>query len=129
MRNLWDWIYSRIGKHIEVDGIYPNQCVDLTKDYFRWLGLRIFSGNAINYAHGFHPEAFQWIGNTIWNYPEAGDIAVFAAGAYGHVGVVTSANRLTLDVFCQNWPFGNVCTIHRFNYLYPRCLGWLRPRK
>jgi hypothetical protein len=128
MRNIWDFIYSRIGKHIEVDGIYPNQCVDLVKDYCRRIGLPMYHGDASNYQRGFHPEAFQWINNTPWNWPQLGDIVRVRGWNYDHIGICTAANRLTFDLFSQNFPTGNVCSIKRFNYISPRCLGWLRPR-
>jgi len=125
--DLWAFIAKYNGKRFEYDGIYPYQCVDLTKAYFEFLGKTVRRGNAIDYKNFGYGKEWRWVANTLWNFPNPGDVVVFNTGVYGHVGIVVHANRLTLDVFSQNWPVGNVCSVKRFNYLSPRVLGWLQP--
>jgi len=125
---LWSFIRENIGKFVETDGVHWAQCVDLTKAWFLALGLPAYRGNAYEYGRGFHPEALEWIVNQPFNFPNPGDIVVVRGWNYVHVGICTSANRLTFDMFHQNYPVGSPATIGRFNYLAPRALGWLRPR-
>jgi len=126
--NFWDFVGRWNGRYCEVDGVYPNQCVDLTKAYFEALGLPKYRGSAWAYGRGFHPEAFHWEKNTLWGEPARGDIVVVRWGRLYHVGICISANHWSFDMLDQNAPVGSVCSVHRYNYIWPVCVGWLKPR-
>jgi surface antigen len=112
------------GKYNNEDGVYGPQCVDIVKEWEKENGWVISHGNAIDYAKG--EPGFTWTPNTSTGVPPAGALVVFQVGEYGHIAIALSgSNDKTLITFEQNDPLGSVCHIHNYNYLNPRCLGWL----
>ena len=111
-------------------GTYRGECVSLVKRFIEANGWIMKRGNAIVWKDN-GDDFYKWIPNTRNAVPVAGDIIVFQIGTYGHIGVVVSANELTVDVFNQNYPKGNStdpAQITRFNYLSPKVLGWLHAK-
>lgn len=110
-------------------GNYKGECVSLVK---RWLGENhwpMLRGNAINWQYNGDGKNYRYYKNTFWFVPTPGDMAIFNVGAYGHIGIVVTANARTMQVFNQNWPSGNntdPAKITTFNYTNPRCIGFLR---
>ena len=121
------------GKVCDYDNFYGSQCVDLFDYYcFDVLGLsdayirkNLFVTNPIElYARTLID--FEKIGNTLFNYPQKGDIAIWGSnvGVNGHISIVTEANILNLKSFDANWPVGALPHIQDHNYT--GMLGWLR---
>lgn len=72
---------------------------------------------------------YQWIPNRPWNVPKPGDMIVFdVAGYIEHVAIVVSANVWKVTVLEQNMPLYSRCHLSTYNYLKPRCIGWLHKR-
>ena len=129
MKSLQDFINLYSGKIVDDgNGGYRGECVSLCKRFLLYQGWPMLRGNAIMWQYN-GGGSYKWIKNYVWTVPQAGDIAVFQVGNYGHIGIVVSANVRTLDVFNQNWPTGNdtdPATITRYNYTSPKVLGFLR---
>jgi surface antigen len=121
------FIYRHYGKKIEFDGVYPYQCVDLVKFWAKELRLKIPHGNAIDYAKNADGKNYVYYVNHPWSIPRRGDIIIFKTGKFGHIGIVESGNVWRVRVFEQNNPIGRGCRLSNYNYLRPKCLGWLRP--
>lgn len=120
---------SYIGKRIDFDGAYGNQCVDLVNQYARDNGLPTFTGGAAADMFGQHPEAYDWVQNTLSAVPPAGAIVVWnrGIGPYGHIAIArvgsTNTNLLTED---QNWnghPY-----VEAVNHNYNNVIGWGIPK-
>jgi len=126
--NIQKFVSKWNGKKVEYDGAYPNQCVDLTKEYQKENGWPVMRGNAIQWA-GPH-SGYTWVMNGLHNKPDPGDIVVFKSGLYGHIGVCTQADYVNLTCFEQNNPIGAPCrtVFHRFYGLHTSMpvLGWLK---
>ncbi len=90
------WVRSCEGQGIDFDGSYGNQCVDLIKAYYNYLGETAPSGNAYDYAYNQLPSGWQRIQGAD---PRPGDILVYTGGAYGHVAICTGEN----ESYHQNW--------------------------
>jgi len=117
------------GKHLEFDGAYAYQCVDLTKAWQSNLGLSITRGNAKDWQYTASRKDYTWIPNSITAVAKSGDIVIFDKGLfgrYGHIGVCTSANALNITCFEQNNPIGSVCR-NVYHPMYRGVVGWLRP--
>jgi surface antigen len=106
-------------------GPYPDQCVNVIKEWCAENGWPTTWGNAIDYWNNGE-AGWTKTANTPTGVPPAGAIAVFNVGQYGHVALVLpGSNQLTLVTFEQNDPLGSYCHVHNYNYLRPQCLGWL----
>jgi gas vesicle protein len=129
--SLWDFINKYQGKIVtDPWGGYNGQCVSIVKRYISENNWPMKSGNAIQWQNN-GDDFYKWIKNTTSAVPSPGDLIVFQIGTYGHIGIVTSANQYTVDVFNQNWPNGNTtdpCIVTRFNYVNPKVVGWLHPK-
>ena len=108
------WANSQIGKGLNYDGVYGNQCVDLIAYYYQYLGASTPGGNAEAYRYNALPSGWTRVGS-----PQAGDIAVwkpnyqygaYQTGAYGHVGIVTGVNGSNITVVNQNFSNQAYCT-------------------
>lgn len=106
-------------------GEYPDQCVNIIKEWEKENGWNTTYGNAIQYWTGTEP-GWTKVANTPEGVPPVGAIAVFQVGQYGHVALcLAGSNTNTLVTFEQNDPLGSYCHVHNYNYLSPKCLGWL----
>lgn len=112
-------------------GTHKGECVSLVKRWISENGWPMKRGNAIMWQYNGNGD-YQWFKNYLWSVPQAGDIIVFKTGLYGHLGIVMpGASVFRVNVFCQNWPGGrgtDPARVVGFNYLKPKCLGWLRRR-
>lgn len=90
------WVRSLEGQGIDFDGSYGNQCVDLIKAYYNYLGETAPRGNAYDYAYNALPDGWERIQGA---EPQAGDILVYTGGSYGHVAICTGEN----ESYHQNW--------------------------
>lgn len=88
-----------LGKPVDFDWQYANQCVDWIKQYAKEIGYQITTTwNAKDYA-------INWLGKwwkiVVW-MPWVWDIVVFPNGQYGHIAVVQSIKWNQLIVVDQN---------------------------
>ena len=90
------WVRSLEGQGIDFDGSYGNQCVDLIKAYYNYLGETAPRGNAYDYAYNALPDGWERIQGAD---PQPGDILVYTGGSYGHVAICTGEN----ESYHQNW--------------------------
>jgi hypothetical protein len=120
-----------IGKGLDADGVYGNQCVDLIKQYFvEVIGIPAIRNNAVDYWINYPIGRFTKIVNTPSFIPKAGDIIVWntSVGPYGHIAICTT--EATVNYFVsvdQNWPVGSI--VHAQKHSYSGVLGVLRPNK
>lgn len=102
-----------VGKHIDFDGQYGAQCMDLAVDFIWWAtgGKYRMWGNAIDAVndrvnnYGDYATVHK---NTEKFLPQVGDIAVWtqapAHPIYGHIGIVYGDITLdTCTMLDQNW--------------------------
>ena len=91
-----EWVRSYEGQGLDYDGSYGNQCVDLSKAYYEFLGETPLRGNADTYAYNDLPDGWERIQDAD---PLPGDILVYTGGSYGHVAICTGEN----ESYHQNW--------------------------
>lgn len=120
------WAMSQIGKGLDYDGVYGNQCVDLIKYYYAHYGVAGYArGNAIQYTSNSLPPGWT----RVYSNYQPGDIAVFKAkngcsvcttGENGHVGIITSIDSVGFNAVNQNYAGRSYCTQ---NWFHVRCLA------
>lgn len=132
-----------IWTRVNYDGAYGFQCVDLIRDYIKnqnrtqplslwWLWCKYF---AISPYYYFKSTEYERIPNKINNKPEQWDIVIFSKpSATGHIGVVDSANYLTLNVLEQNawsgnWDWTGSNRIKVGTYSYINCMWRFKKRR
>lgn len=106
------WVRSMVGTGIDYDGVYGNQCVDLIKAYYNYLGVSPATGNGCDYATNTLPDGWQRIYQAT---PQPGDILVYTDG-YGHVAIY-EADRVH---YHQNFNDSNYP-----NYSVVQCVGYM----
>ena len=123
------WANAQIGKGLNYDGVYGNQCVDLIAYYYQYLGASTPGGNAEAYRYNALPSGWVRVSS-----PQTGDIAVwkpdytygaYQTGAYGHVGIVTGVSGSTITVVNQNFANQAYCTSNNFPTAVIDC--YIRP--
>ena len=105
-----EFIKKNLGKALNFDDAYGNQCVDAWRFYVRdvfgfpqSIGVR----GAKDIWYNYDKKRFLRITNTLTLIPQKGDIAIWGkgfGGGLGHVGVVDEANVNTFRSFDQNFP-------------------------
>jgi len=126
-KNKW------LGKGIDYDGSFGNQCVDVYRMYCKEV-LKIPQSPPVKGAKNiwdtYLKEHFTRVTNTPTGVPEQGDIMIWDVGTYGHVGIVDSATQTKFVTFEQNWTElnGSGVTELRTHY-YKNLLGWLKPKR
>ena len=115
-----NWTLAQIGKGLDYDKQYGNQCVDLIKYYYEYLGHANYAmGNANAYATNNLPPGWQ---RVYGNY-QPGDIAVWKVNhscstcntsSLGHVGIITSADSVGFNAVNQNFNGNTTCTQNWF---------------
>lgn len=120
------WAMSQIGKGLDYDGVYGNQCVDLIKYYYAHYGVAGYArGNAIQYTSNSLPPGWT----RVYSNYQPGDVAVFRAnngcsvcttGENGHVGIITSIDSVGFNAVNQNYAGRSYCTQ---NWFHVRCLA------
>lgn len=120
------WAMSQIGKGLDYDGVYRNQCVDLIKYYYAHYGVAGYArGNAIQYTSNSLPPGWT----RVYSNYQPGDVAVFRAnngcsvcttGENGHVGIITSIDSVGFNAVNQNYAGRSYCTQ---NWFHVRCLA------
>ena len=120
------WAMSQIGKGLDYDGVYGNQCVDLIKYYYAHYGVAGYARvNAIQYTSNSLPPGWT----RVYSNYQPGDVAVFRAnngcsvcttGENGHVGIITSIDSVGFNAVNQNYAGRSYCTQ---NWFHVRCLA------
>ena len=110
------WVKSKVGIGIDYDGLYGNQCVDLIKAYYEYLGQRPQSGNGADYTYNPYPDGWNRYKGV---HPEKGDILVYTGGygGYGHVAIYESDNV----TYHQN--FGSKMYVQKVDIKYNGNMG------
>ena len=124
-----NWVNSLNGQGIDFDGVYGNQCVDLIKAYYNYLGVSPVYGNACDYAYNELPLGWQRIQNYYDFVPEPGDIAIWGPSStspYGHVAIVLSADMYNMTSMDQNYGSSYCKLTTHYNY-YRNFYGVIRP--
>ena len=135
-----------IGKKVDFDGVYWNQCVDFARQAVKDLyGVNIwtFSGSAINGWNTGSPFDWKWqrVENSIKAVPPAGSVVFFdkmyrgqkCINPYGHVAITGEGCTWRRLVILEqnagsgngNGKWANAITERVLDYIRPaRCLGW-----
>lgn len=128
--DLQTFINQYKGKHVDFDGAYGAQCVDIVKFWEQANGWPVITGNANQVPNNAPRDRYDWIPNSLTAVPKPGDIVVFDKGLFGpngHIGIFVSGNALTLTCFEQNNPLGAPCQLMA-HPLYRGVVGWLRAK-
>lgn len=133
--NYTDWKNQAVGRHIDVDGYYGAQCVDVYLDYVqKVIGVQNWASvTGYGDAAALYPKANQ-------NYftkmppsgiPQRGDVIFYgptATNSAGHVAIVDSADNNGVTVIEQDGfnPGGSAYVKYRpWNGM---SIGWQRPK-
>jgi surface antigen len=125
-KNKW------LGKGIDYDGYYANQCMDVYRMYVKEV-LQAKQSPSVKGAKNvwdtYLPEVFDRISNTSTGVPKQGDVMIWDVGTYGHIGIVDSATQTKFTTFEQNWTEGNGSGVTELRtHYYKNVLGWLTPK-
>jgi hypothetical protein len=130
-----EWKSQAVGRHIDVDGAYGAQCVDVYLDYIqKVIGVSNW-GTVSGYgdAAALYPKAnLQYFTKfDASGIPIQGDVIFYGATATnsaGHVAVVDSADSTGVTCIEQDGfnPSGS-CYV-KFRKWNGMCIGWLRPK-
>ena len=119
-----NWARSQVGKGLDYDGAYGNQCVDFICYYYQYLGQRSPGGNGSDYTWNALPAGWTRIQGAV---PRKGDILVYTGGFnnYGHVAIY-SADRETYHQNFDSHPYVEKIT-YKYNGLTTPYWGVIRP--
>ena len=130
-----DWKAQAVGRHIDVDGAYGAQCVDVYLDYIQkvigvsnWASVSGY-GDAAELYPKANQQYFTKFDST--GIPIKGDVIFYGAtptNSAGHVAVVDSADSSGVTCIEQDGfnPSG-VCYV-KFRKWNGTCIGWQRPK-
>lgn len=114
------WATAQLGKGLDYDGVYGNQCVDLIKFYYAYFGVAGYAmGNANAYITNNLPPGWT----RVYSGYKPGDIAVWKTNHscstcsttnLGHVGIITSADSTGFNAVNQNFNNNSYCTQNWF---------------
>jgi len=122
-----------LGKSIDWDKKYGNQCVDVYRQYCHELGFPqspLVKG-AVNIWDTYLTECFDKIPNTPKGIPNQGDVIIWGTtvGKYGHCAIFDHGDVNKFVSLDQNWPSDNgEGVLHEQEHNYKGVLGWLRPK-
>lgn len=120
---------SYIGRRIDFDGAYGNQCVDLVNQYARDNGLPTFTGGAAADMFGQSASAYDWVKNTPSGVPPAGAIVVWGRGIgpWGHIAIARGGSDTNiLRTVDQNWNYHPY--VEPVDHNYNAVIGWGIPK-
>lgn len=136
--NFQAWKNGAIGRHINVDGQFGDQCVDVAMDYVQFLFHKPWNvvlgyGNAKDLYGASSSAYFQKILNNHNDpnqLPKQGDLVVYGGhdgNPYGHIGVCDSASPKGVNLIQQDG-FNPAGACFEALHGWANCIGWLRPR-
>jgi hypothetical protein len=135
---LQDFILKHDGVHVDWDGSFGAQCVDLARYYFAEVcGLKrqpAGVSGAKDFYRNFEKDPvlvgnFDKIPNTPELVPKSGDIVIWdktPGNPYGHIAVFIRGDVQSFSSFDQNLPTGAPCGL--VHHTYQNVLGFLRFR-
>lgn len=130
------WYNFSLGKPINTDGAYGNQCVDVVTAWseYLWPDLRYWQtigfGDARMLYAGASSAYFEKIPYSPGVVPKMGDIFVkkgTIGNPEGHTGAVKSATASSMQTLEQNG-YNSSGVSYAFNQSYNNVIGFLRPR-
>lgn len=135
-----EFVNKYLGKKIDWDGYYGGQCVDLFRQYVDDVldvpqpkGVRGAKDFWYNYEIDQNlKNYYERIPNTTTFVPLNGDVVIWdkwSGNEFGHVAVFIEGDVNSFTSFDQNYPTLSKCTKTKHNYLNPKVLGVLRPKK
>jgi len=90
-----EFIKKWLGKGIDYDGAYGNQCMDVYRQYVKEV-LQEKQSPAVKGAkdvwNTYLPTVFTRIENKPENRPENGDVVIWGMLPFGHIGVCEKAD-------------------------------------
>jgi hypothetical protein len=135
---LQDFILRHEGIHVDWDGAFGAQCVDLARFYFQEVcGLEkqpVGVVGARDFYLNFEKDPvltkyFEKIPNTPEFVPKRGDVVLWdgtKGNPYGHIAIFVRGDVNAFNSFDQNLPAGAPCGI--VHHTYSNVLGFLRPK-
>ena len=116
------WAKSKVGKTVDYDGALGGQCVDLIFAYYDYLGVDVVYDDARDFRTNKLPQGWKRIPG---GKPQPGDILIWMATEYGHVGIYAS-DQLTYE---QNWNYQQYVqeVTSPYNAEYKHYWGLIRP--
>lgn len=130
-----EWKNQAIGRHIDVDGYYGAQCVDVYLDYIqKVIGVQNWSlVSGYGDAAALYPKANQAYLTKFdpSGIPQKGDIIFYgptATNSAGHVAIVDSADSSGVTCIEQDGFNPNGSCYTKFRPWNGRCIGWQRPK-
>lgn len=139
-KSFKDWKKKALGRKIDVDKAFGDQCVDVAMDYAQYLFNKpwyqvIGYGNAKDIYGSSKGAYFKKIKNNPKDkkqLPKQGDLIVFDktnTNPYGHIGVVDKASSRGVDLIQQDGFHPNGATFEKFRpWGTSPTIGWLRPK-
>lgn len=139
-----EFIYKWNYQFLDTNGDRDYQCKDVFNEYNeKVVGGKRTYGHAKDLWENYDKTKYDRIPNTLTFIPQKGDVMVWGAwrgNIYGHVGIVDNASFLWFTSFDQNWGgkklpipntgrYGYPCQFVKHNYVNPKVLGVLRPKK
>ncbi len=128
------FITKYLGKGMDWDGRYGNQCVDVFKAYnSEVVGGPSVLGNAKDYFTKYPTGFYTKVANTPTGVPPRGAVIIWGMGIYGHIGICTEATQSKFTTFEQNWTHAGTITdgtgvTELRSHYYTNVLGWLIPK-
>lgn len=120
---------ANLGKGLDFDHYYGDQCVDLAQYYNRdVVGGPVLTGNAADIWTSYPQQTYTRIANSPSGVPMLGDIVIWDGslnGGPGHIAVFKEGDANHFTSFDQNWPLASLC--HFQSHDYAKVLGWLHP--
>ena len=127
------WAIARANEswHVDVDGSFGCQCVDLILAYYKYLVGTTVAGNATDYQKNTLPSGWK----RVTSNPQPGDICVWAGNTkinagytlnqYGHIGIVAAVNGSNLTTVETRGGNGEAAAKYTRNASYVTC--YIRP--
>ena len=122
-----------LGRGIDFDKAYKNQCVDVYRQYCQELSFPQSPSvrGAVNIWDTYLTKHFERIANTPKGIPDQGDVIIWGTtvGSYGHCAIFDNGDVNRFVSLDQNWPFDNgEGVLHEQKHDYKGVLGWLKPK-
>lgn len=132
LESLEDFMKIWMGRPVDFDGVYPNQCVDLVQLFNRdAVGAPPLIGNASDIWNTYPQAFYRRVPNDPLNIPSPGSVIIWGqnatvgTGIYGHIAIFVHGDAHTFVSCDVNWPEGSNC--HLQNHSYDGVIGWLVP--
>ncbi len=121
-----------LGKGIDTDGYYGNQCTDVYHKYCDFIGADSFPISvAKDIWDRYDTSFFEKIPYEPGMVPNQGDIIIWGMSPAGHVAIFDNGNPFNFQTIGQNWseagtPNDGKGVLCVENHRYVNVLGWLR---